>query len=245
MYFTDHKQHHLKPPQQGAGGLPSFEPLFTCWLAAGKRSPWVLNGSASQNNEDKVLWLSLEPRRPFGKIPSFSSHRADLHSVRLSQRLCSQESPPLCTCSNRHTDLPGDTGHPALEAGPTSEPQSSQHSCSHNSSHLPGSPEDTWAPQLPSDSFPPTSLRSASTRWLSVSELPSCCYLGLVLFPAQFPSSSRLFHVQGHVTQASPKITQSHKSRAMCIQPGISLWLVNACQSYLWRPHTRSDRHLC
>lgn len=164
MYFTDRKQHHLKPPQQGAGGLPSFEPLFTCWLAAGKRSPWVLNGSASQNNEDKVLWLSLEPLRPLGKIPSCSSHRADLHSVRLSQRLCSQDSPPLCTWSDRHTDLHG-------EAGPTSEPQSSQHSCLHNSSHLPGSPADAGTPRLASDSFPPTSLRSASTRLVSMAEL--------------------------------------------------------------------------
>lgn len=96
----------------------------------------MLNGSAAQNNEDRVLWLSLELLRPSGKIPSFCSHRADLHSVRLSQRLCSQESPPLRT---GQTGVPTgtETGHAALEEGPASEPQSS---------HLPGLPEDTCAP---------------------------------------------------------------------------------------------------
>lgn len=77
---TDRKQHHLRPPQQSAGGLPFSEPLFTCcWLAADNRSSRVLNRSAAQNNEDKVLWLSLEALCPFGKISSFLSHRADLH----------------------------------------------------------------------------------------------------------------------------------------------------------------------
>lgn len=79
----------------------------------------MLNGSAAQNNEDRVLWLSLELLRPSGKIPSFCSHRADLHSVPLSQRLCSQESPPLHagqtgvpTCTETQGTLPSRRGRP-------------------------------------------------------------------------------------------------------------------------------------
>lgn len=78
----------------------------------------MLNGSAAQNN-DKVLWLSLELLRPFGKIPSFCSHRADLHSIQLSQRLCSQEFPPLLTgqtgiptCMETQGTLPSRRGQP-------------------------------------------------------------------------------------------------------------------------------------
>ena len=65
----------------------------------------MLNGSAAQNNEDKVLWLSLEPLCPFGKIPSFLRPRADLCLIQLTQRLRSQQSPPLGTWSGRCIDL--------------------------------------------------------------------------------------------------------------------------------------------